>query len=1018
MVRDKFQDKVIEYGEGNLLVEAGPGSGKTTVILKRIKHLIDKGVEPDTFLVITFTRKAAENLQKKLKKYVSKEKIDKMQISTIHSFCLNYLKGKNQILNLIDDDTKERKKLFIKKHAEKDLGYCGISNLKDFHIPAVIDKFEEYTNFNVNENELIKYLEENKPIDPKYVEFMKGKKKLSKLKIYDAGYKDDWYNARYIQTAKAYEKYLDTLDKNFMVDYNTLQYKTLKELEKEPITPYTTIFIDEFQDTDPLQYRIFKILLENSRYFTAVGDIDQRIYSFRSSFHEYFKELESEYDCERKSINNNYRSTKSIVKASEKFIEGQRPEDSIKVIKSVNEKYDNPNFIIETEINPEEIKNKRKREDMESELESDKILKIIFDLKKKIGLSNIAILYRKHSNKTIKKLIQKFKENHIPFSIEGQSDLQEKNEIKAMLLLLWYLTRKVDNRYVTDTDEYDWLNFKGFCLKDLDGIFWSLSDETKEYLTNLQDDYENKIKKVRVEVLKDYDGGKRTAFSSLKKEKEEVLIRIFKEVKKPEIDMMRISEGDMEFFEKLNCLREIVQNPNYENPMTILELYYELLNLSNLFNDTYENGDSLANLSVLTQTIHNYESIISKTDTIGLYFFLKNATKDYSSNCDDDEGVHLMTVHSAKGLEFTATILVSLKEDEFPPKNMDPTRNEDYIYGTETFYTPNDLLEYKNGISIEEENKQFDDEEVRVIYVAMTRAADLLILSCIGKTPERIRHIKDEFIEYSSKSLEDVTFNKFFKNPKEKLKLSFSKYSTYKLCPHLYNLVYNFEYRQSDRDVTNLGSAYHEIMESINRKLKKHKNMSNTELAELTDNVYGMFFDRTETQEEYDELCKHIKEYNEVYSGKYEVMDAELPFSIERDEFILNGAIDLIYKISDSEIGLLDYKYAKGNDNKVNKYSEQLYTYALALKEHPDYKNYDIKEAEIHFVKSDPVKIEINEKLLEKQMKRLMQTSSDINDGTKYGKKISKFCQNCDFRLLCHGSRNIKYSNAQIEIID
>ena len=1017
MVKDEFQDKVIEYGKGNLLVEAGPGSGKTTVILKRIKYLIGEGVEPETFLVITFTRKAAENLQTKLKKYISKEKIDKMQISTIHSFCLNYLKGKNQILNLIDDDSEERKKLFIKKHAEKDLGYCGISNLKDFHIPAVIDKFEEYTNFNVNDEELIKYLEENKPIDPKYVEFMKGKKKLSKLRIYDEGYKDDWYNARYIQTAKAYRKYLDILDNEFSVDNNTLQYKTLKELEKDPITPYTTIFIDEFQDTDPLQYRIFRILLENSQYFTAVGDIDQRIYSFRSSFQDYFNELESEYDCERKSINNNYRSTKSIVDASEKFIESQRPEDSIKTIRSANKRYDNPNFIIETEISPEEIKSKRKREEMESEIESDKILKIVCDLKQRINFNDIAILYRKHSNKTVKKLIKKFQENEIPFSVKGQSDLQERSEIKAMLVLLWYLTRKVDSRYVTDTDEYDWLNFKGFCLNDLEGIFWSLGDETKNYLTGLQEEYQNKIKDVRVEVLKDYDGSKRTSFSTLKKEKEEVLIKIFKEVKKPEIDMSQISDSDRDFFEKLNGLREIVQNPDEDNTMTILELYYELLNLSDLFDDTCGNVDALANLSVLTQTMHNYETMISKTDVIGLYFFLKNTSKDYSSNYSEDEGVQLMTVHSAKGLEFTATIVASLKENEFPPEIMDKERDSDYLFGTETFYTPNNLLEYKNGITIEEENERFDEEELRVIYVAMTRAADLLILSCIGETPEKIRDIKDEFIEYSPEALEDVTFDKFFKAPNEKLKLSFSKYSTYKLCPHLYNLVYNLEYRQSDRDVTNLGSAYHEIMESLNRELKEDKNLTNTELAKLTDNVYGMFFSKEETQEEYDELCRYVQEYNGSYSEKYEVMDTELQFSIDREEFSLNGAIDLIYKISDSEIGILDYKYTSGNDNKVKKYSEQLYTYALALKEHPDYKDYTVKEAEIHFVKSDKEKIEINEELLEKQMERLMQAASDINEG-KYGKKISKFCQDCDFRLLCHDSRDIRYQNGQIVIND
>lgn len=80
------QMKVINFGKGNLLVEAGPGSGKTTVIVERIKKLIAKGVNPETFLVITFTRKAAENLQLKLKKELDKEIVSKMQISTIHSF--------------------------------------------------------------------------------------------------------------------------------------------------------------------------------------------------------------------------------------------------------------------------------------------------------------------------------------------------------------------------------------------------------------------------------------------------------------------------------------------------------------------------------------------------------------------------------------------------------------------------------------------------------------------------------------------------------------------------------------------------------------------------------------------------------------------------------------------------------------------------------------------------------------------------------------------------------------------
>ena len=107
------QKNVIEYGKGTLLVEAGPGSGKTTVIVERIKHLIEQGVDPESFLVITFTTKAADNLKFKLRKSLPNETVLKMQISTIHSFCLEYLKSKDLSLILLDDDTSEKKMINI-----------------------------------------------------------------------------------------------------------------------------------------------------------------------------------------------------------------------------------------------------------------------------------------------------------------------------------------------------------------------------------------------------------------------------------------------------------------------------------------------------------------------------------------------------------------------------------------------------------------------------------------------------------------------------------------------------------------------------------------------------------------------------------------------------------------------------------------------------------------------------------------------------------------------------------------
>ena len=309
-VPNKEQIDVIEFGKGNLLVEAGPGSGKTTVIVERIKRLIDEDVEPESFLVITFTRKAAENLKVKLKRELDEEKVKKMQISTIHSFCLEFLKDRNRTIHLIDDDSDERKALFVRKN-KKRLGFTGVNIVKNNQFASVVDKFGEYTNFKVKPDELISYVESERTFSPEYEEFIKENPYFSSKKIKEAGFKDDWYNARFQQIARSYEEYLDLLDDNSSVDYNTLQLKALEELESNGETKYKTVK-RYWTKCGLSQYRIFKILLRQAEYFTVVGDIDQRIYSFRSTFRDYFEELESEFETTRISLNCNYPRNMTI----------------------------------------------------------------------------------------------------------------------------------------------------------------------------------------------------------------------------------------------------------------------------------------------------------------------------------------------------------------------------------------------------------------------------------------------------------------------------------------------------------------------------------------------------------------------------------------------------------------------------------------------------------------------------------------------------------------------------------
>ena len=178
----------------------------------------------------------------------------------------------------------------------------------------------------------------------------------------------------------------------------------------------------------------------------------------------------------------------------------------------------------------------------------------------------------------------------------------------------------------------------------------------------------------------------------------------------------------MEFFTKLESLREDIFRDDDEEKPTILEVYHELLDLCGYLNESIsDNNYELENLAKISKTIFNYESIISKDDVRGLFFFLTNVIEGYSSFNDGIDGVQLITVHKAKGLEFPVTIVSSLSKDKFPLSPKDPERKKDNINKKDIFYTLNMCLGYKY-YSEDEEIKLELAEENRVIYVAMTRA--------------------------------------------------------------------------------------------------------------------------------------------------------------------------------------------------------------------------------------------------------------------------------------------------------
>lgn len=989
------QQKVVEYnGNKPLLVEAGPGSGKTRVIIERVKFLINElKVNPSSLLVITFTRKAANELKDRLSEDIPKNIINKMQISTIHSFCLDFLKKRGNVTNLIDDDSGEKRRLFIQKYKYK-LGFKNEFYLADYQIPSVINKFDEYTTFKVDIDGLIDYIKQTRPIDKEYVDFVNSFKFFPSKKVREnEKFKKSWYNARFLQTPKAYVKYLELLDLFNAVDYNTVQIKFLESLKENPETQYTNILVDEFQDTDPVQAEIFEILLKNAESFTAVGDVDQSIYSFRGSFRDYFEEFYNKYNAELISLNYNYRSTNNIIRTSEAFIKPQRKEYSKKYLVGARNE-DKASYILES-LDPQE--------------EAQKIFNLIKDLKdngKIRKYSDVAILYRSIvSNKNIPFLIDKFKKNDISYHISGTENLIESDEVKSILTLFYYIARKLDHSYGMSNLEKEWLNLRAFCGIDFIPKFRKLSVETKRYLMELQENFENDVLKTEKEVYFELTGKKsrKKKFNGVFTRNEDVLIEIFKRVNKPVVDLDLIEDaGDREFFTELEKLRENVFSSDEEDKLTILEVYYGLLNLCGYFDDlVINNGDyefELENLSKISRTIFNYESIISAKDVRGLFFFLTNVIEGYGTSSSDVDGVQLMTVHKAKGLEFPVTIVSSLSEYNFPLAPRDPMREKDNINKDDTFYTPNKFLEYKGCSEADEVNLGLAEEN-RVIYVAMTRAQDILVLSVVGKMPEEICRISNYFNK--NLDLDNISVSSVGSKPEEnKLNLSYSSFADYNNCPWRYNLLNKLHFKVSQKEVTKMGSIIHEALDVINQEIKDVGEISKENMEKIAKDTYYL---HGGTDEEFDDYMDSIFDYYNEIGFDITVVDSEVPFSIDRDNYRFNGAIDLIYKNQNGEYGILDYKNTIFKDYNREKYAQQLLTYILALKNDSKYCDIEITEAKIYAIKSRSlIDFNIDESRLTTQ-KEEIQNTADLINSHEFNKNESSYCNICEFLKYCNG---------------
>ena len=1063
----KQEEIVYCPGSKPLSVEAGPGAGKTRVIIERVKFLLkEKNVAPESLLVITFTRKAADELKDRLSKEdIPKSDVDLMQISTIHGFCSKILEGAGAIgFDVIDDDLNEKNNMFISKHLEE-LGFINEFTVKPRDVRDIVRKYNEYTTFKVDTESLKEYIKQTRPMSDEYLDFVKtymeeneGKFPFDEIRE-DKELKKSYYNAKYLKIAESYPLYIKLLEDNNLTDFSLMQVNTLNHLQSNPKTQFTNVLIDEFQDTDPVQMKIFEILMENADSFMVVGDVEQSIYGFRGSIENYFKKLYDDHgkDIEKKDLSTNYRSTNEIIDFSEKYIQEQKKKHSSKSDADGARDVSRDIYYM--------VSNDNKSE-------AQKLVDLILNLKNNDKIddySEIGILLRsvKSDNNCINPLLEKLEENNIPYQVKGRSDLLERPEIKSILTLIYYIIQNDDEHSpIFNGWERDWLTLKAFTGEKFKQTLVNLSDETKEILNAVQDNFEEEAIAIEKEVWKEFKGKRSriSKFSGVLNRDDDIKEEIFHRISRPIITLDNLRKwgvtntDDLTFFYLLEQVKNDYLNEDipWSKKPTILQLYLKLLTITDYLDEEFINSDEnkyqVENIALLSNTFFNYEQVRNPKDLAGAFWFLYHNIDEYGAYAEG-EGVQIMTVHKSKGLEFPVVIVASLSEGKFPMSFKDPNPESGYAFISgkirPVYYSPNNCLEYKPFETEAEEVIAHDEEEERIIYVAITRAKDTLILSNLS--PEGSEELLDKALKYLNSDLDEKTKKEYFNLvPKgdeklqsfidsndyckplngnydviervvcekddvksEPLRLSFTSLENYQQCPLKYRLANDFGLKTSDTRRMSDGIFIHKAFEVINKLIKENNNVyiGDDKVKSTVANLFHKSkLEETPKENKEQKLTRITEDILYYYhnEGKdLEILDVEVPFYIKKKNYGLNGVIDLIYKSKEGKIGILDYKNTKSANSYIDKYVDQLYTYILGLSdENHRYAGLDIKELKIYAIKSKEAKpIPINWDEIDELESEIEDTAQNIED-CNFSSAKDKHCDKCPYSMICKQKKN------------
>jgi len=442
------QREAVTFGDGPLLVLAGVGTGKTTVITRRIAWLIaEKRAKPAEILGLTFTERAAAEMEARVDTLVPYGYIE-ARIGTFHSFCDRLLRENALLLGLSPDYrilTEAEQVIYLKEHLF-DLPlerYRPLGNPVR-HLRAILTLFSRAKDEDVSPEEYADYAKNLR-------ERLETEKDLSAeeraLLEVDAAEQEE--------LAGTYAKYQELLAEHGFVDFGDLITLSLKLLREHPGVleryreAFRYILVDEFQDTNYAQFELLKLLAGEERNITVCGDDDQSIYKFRGAAISNILNFQEEYpDAHLVVLTENYRSTQQILDSAYRLIQNNNP-DRLEVKSGIVKRL----HAVAGEGSPI-VQRHFERLDEECDFVAEEIARRVKEEGR--AYSNFAILVR--SNAQADPFLHALNLLHIPWHFSGSRGLYDREEIRTVIAFLRVLSDPHDDlsyHFLASSDLYN-----------------------------------------------------------------------------------------------------------------------------------------------------------------------------------------------------------------------------------------------------------------------------------------------------------------------------------------------------------------------------------------------------------------------------------------------------------------------------------------------------------------------------------------------------------------------------------